>query len=334
MGAGEQPTQTQGAAVRPIVAGDAPGLAALIERCYGDGYPKQVMYRPDELAALIEAGDFSGVVAEADGSIVGHIGYSWPSSEATVVEAGTTVVDPQWRGQGLMMDLAVALAGLIASDGASGFIHFPTTAHEVMQRASLGSGGRETGIMLAYLPPDTRGRSEPAGDGGRLAVTVVYQPVAPAAAQEIFIPARYEELILGLATSLGLERSVAGPYVEPAGGSELTRAFEESRGLERVSVERIGSDTGARVEEIAGQSPATLIHVDLPMDDPGIDHATGQLLELGFAFAAWLPGWDGRDVLRLQRIADPTPDELAPDLFSPEARGLTEMIGAELSGRA
>ena len=331
MGTGEQDSEV--VEVRPIVAGDAPGLAVLIERCYGDGYPKQVMYRPDELAALIEAGDFSGVVAEADGSIVGHIGYSWPSREASVVEAGTTVVDPQWRGQGLMMNLAVALAGLIASDGASGFVHFPTTAHEVMQRASLGSGGRETGIMLAYLPPDTRDRTAASGPD-RIAVTVVYQPVAPAAPQEIFIPARYEELILGLATSLGLERSVAGPPVEPAGGSELTRAFEESRGLERVGVERIGSDTGARVEEIAGQSPATLIHVDLPMDDPGIDHATGQLLELGFAFAAWLPGWDGRDVLRLQRIADPTPAELAPDLFSPEARGLMEMIGAELSGRA
>ena len=331
METGEQPPEAAG--VRPVVAADAPGLAALIERCYGDSYPKRVMYRPDELAALIEAGDFNGVVAEGDGAIVGHIGYSWPSREATVVEAGTTVVDPQWRGQGLMMNLAVALAGLIASDGASGFIHFPTTAHEVMQRASLGSGGRETGIMLTYLPPDTRDRTAASGSG-RIAVTVVYQPVAPAAAQELYIPARYEALILGLAESLGLGRSVAGPPVELAGTTEVTRAFEESRGLERVIVERIGSDIGARVKEIAGQSPATLIHADLPMGDPGIDHATGQLLELGFAFAAWLPGWGGRDVLRLQRIATPSSAELAPDLFSPEARGLMELIGTELSGRA
>ena len=330
MGAGEQ--SAEAVEVRPIVAADAPGLTALIERCYGDTYPKRIMYRPEELAALVETGDFNGVVAGAEGSIVGHIGYSWPSHQATVVEAGTTVVDPQWRGQGLMMSLAVALADLIASDGASGFVHFPTTAHEVMQRASLGSGGRETGIMLAYLPPDTRSPSETAS-GQRLAVTVVYQPVVQAPAQQLFVPAQYEKLVLGLASSLGLERSVAGPHTEPVGASELAGVFEESRGLERLTIERIGTDVGARVEEIAGASPAGVIHVDLPMDDPGIHHAAGQLRELGFAFSAWLPGWADHDVLRLQLIAEPSPGELGPQLFSNDARELMEMIAAEHSGR-
>ena len=47
------------------------------------------------------------------------------------------------------------------------------------------------------------------------------------------------------------------------------------------------------------------MHVDLPMSDPAIEHATGALLHAGFVYGAWLPGWAGADVLRLQRVRDP-----------------------------
>ncbi|MFM9138956.1 MAG: GNAT family N-acetyltransferase [Solirubrobacterales bacterium] len=316
--------------LRPIEPADAPGLKELIERCYGDAYPKRVMYQPDELARMIGSGALSGAVAEAEGSIVGHMGYTWPCPEATVVEAGTTVVDPRWRGRGLMKDLALELAGLLAADGASGFVHFPTTAHEVMQRAALSSGGRETGILVGYLPPDIR---EPGGTGseaGRLAVTVVYQPVTEAPAQEIFLPRRYEDLIVGLADALWLKRSVAGPLETPEGESKLEHVFDEPRGLDRVTVARIGANIGAEVNSLVTTSKAGLACVDLPMNDPGVDFAVEELLGQGFAFAAWLPGWAGHDVLRLQRIENPSSDELAPELFSPEAEALMALIRAEL----
>ncbi len=53
---------------------------------------------------------------------------------------------------GLKGRLGLALGEVLVSEGAVGFIHFPTTAHPVMQRALLSAGGRETGVMLAYLP--------------------------------------------------------------------------------------------------------------------------------------------------------------------------------------
>ena len=147
------------AEVRPIRPDDAPMIAQLVERCYADGYHKDVMYRPDELAGMIRSGSHSGVVAEAEGTVVGHMAYLWPNENATVVEAGITVVDPGWRGKGIMGRLAVAMGEMLTAGGAIGFVHYPTTAHEVMQRASLSSGGRETGIMLAFLPPETRDRA-------------------------------------------------------------------------------------------------------------------------------------------------------------------------------
>jgi len=290
------------------------------------------MYDVGELAESIRSGDYRGVVAVADGAVAGHIGYSWPTTGATVVEAGTTVVDPDWRGRGLMKELALALVEALVSDGAVGFIHFPTTAHQVMQRASLSTGGRETGILLAYLPPGTDDPDAEQPEAERLAVTVVYQPVVEATAQSVYLPVRFEAEILAMAAQLGLERQVAGPGETPGGESHLEASLDAPRGLERFTVGRVGEDIGTRVEAAIEGSPAGLFHVDLPLNDPGIDHAVEQLASRHFAFGAWLPGWAGHDVLRLQRIEEPSAAELAPNLLSAEAIALMDSIRSQVLG--
>lgn len=49
---GEAPAAPE---LRPIGPDDAKGLSELITRCYGDAYPKDSVYRPDEMAALHNA---------------------------------------------------------------------------------------------------------------------------------------------------------------------------------------------------------------------------------------------------------------------------------------
>lgn len=317
--------------LRPITSEDAEGLSALIARCYGESYPKRLMYRSGELADLIAKGDYGGVVA-VDGAVVaGHIGFSRPSHDASVAEAGTTVIDPDWRGRGLMKELATVLAETLVAAGASGFVHFPTTAHPVMQRASLGTGGRETGIMLAYLPSELRESAAGESVEGRLAVTVVYQPILEAPSQTIHLPRRYESMILGFARSLGLEREVDQERIAPNAATGLSRQVDEPRGLERISIDSIGGDVETRVEEAIDGTAADLLQVDLPMSDPGIDHAVEALRSLGFAFCAWLPAWAGHDVLRLQGLRAPAESELEPSLFSPEAEAIMGLIRSELN---
>lgn len=315
--------------VRALVPGDAEGVSGLVERCYGDAYPKRVMYETSALAKRIRSSEHNGVVATAGGSVVGHMSYSWPASDATVVEAGTTAVDPEWRGKGLMNKLALALAESLVSDGAVGFVHFPTTAHVVMQKASLGAGGRETGIMLAYLPPGVSGVAS-VDDDPRLAVTVVYQPVAESPAQLVCLPRRYEDLVLGMAEGLGLDREATQPLRRPDAEGLVEINQDPSRDLVSFVVDRVGTDLAAQVNSAIEASSARLAHADLPMNDPGIDYAVERLRPLGFGFAAWMPGWAGCDVLRLQRVEDPSESELSPELFSPEAEDLMALIRSEI----
>jgi len=165
---------------------------------------------------------------------------------------------------------------------------------------------------------------------GRLAVTVVYQPILEAPSQTIHLPRRYESMILGFARSLGLEREVDQERIAPNAATGLSRQVDEPRGLERISIDSIGGDVETRVEEAIDGTAADLLQVDLPMSDPGIDHAVEALRSLGFAFCAWLPAWAGHDVLRLQSLRAPAESELEPSLFSPEAKDMLDLIRSEL----
>ena len=318
--------------IRAMEPADAAGLAACIQRCYGDAYPKRYMYQPVELAERVRSGTYNGVVATAGAEVVGHIGYSRPNPAASVVEAGTTVVDASLRGAGLMGRLAAVLRENIVADGAFGFVHFPTTAHAIMQKASLQSGGCETGIMLAYLPSEARDLTIGGGGDDRLAVTVVYEPLIEAPEATICVPDRYQDLIAGFAKHLQLRRTLTRGFEEVTGKTKVQSTVDMHRKLERLSVEHIGQDFADVVMSATEASGATLIQVDLAMDQPAIYHAVEGLRGAGFGFAAWLPGWSESDVLRLQLLRGATESELHPKLHSPAANELAAFIRYELGG--
>ena len=86
----------------------------------------------------------------------------------------------------------------------------------------------------------------------------------------------------------------------PRGRPRSPDRSDRIRSLERATLEHIGADV-AEVAAGLADSEQDLVHVDLPMSDVAIDAATEALVAAGFVFAAWLPGWAGHDVLRLQR---------------------------------
>ena len=316
--------------IRTMVPADAAGLSACIQRCYGASYSKRIMYDPVGLAEQVRSRAYNGVVATLEADVVGHIGYFRPHRAATVVEAGTTVVDASYRGAGLMGLLAQVLRENIIADGAMGFVHYPTTAHTVMQKASLQSGGCETGVMLAYLPPEARDLTIGGSGEDRLAVTVVYQPLVETPAREIFVGDRYRELIGKFAKHLQLKRSFRRGQAEPTGKTKTQLTVGMNGKLERLTFEHIGTDFADVVLSTTANSYASLVHVDLKMNQPEIEYAVEALRAAGFAFSAWLPGWNESDVLRLQLPRDLTPNELNPSLHSPQANEIVALIRSEL----
>ncbi len=342
--------------IRDLEPGDAEGLVACFRRCYGETYPNEDFYDAATLRQAIETGRLRSVVAVADdGLLVGHTGITARFDGANVIEAGNTVVDPAMRGHGLLTKMGAALHGLCHRSGYGGFVHYPTTAHEVMQRVSVSNKGVETGIMLAYIPAETDYRAFDSNTG-RLAATIAYQPLSPLADRAVVFPNRYEELLAELYDAAELPRGHA-PSGPAAPQSIVSVDHRRRRGLIHLSVQKIGLDLASAVEAGLRVEPAVtpavaVMHVDLPLDDPAINVGVETLVEQGFFYAGLLPEFGPGDVIRLQRLsgglatATPRPDqspadrptadrlgrEHRPDLANDGARRLLEFINRDATG--
>ena len=317
--------------IRPLVSEDAEKLTACFERCYGDSYVVGFFYDPAEIRARMADGRVRSVIAVSrDGEIVGHMAMMRPHPGALTVELGNTIVDPRYRGNGLAARLGAALFEACRTGGYVGFHHYPTTAHAIMQKLAVQAGGVETGVMLSYIPEgtdyrDLGGKSEK----GRLAVVVVYQPLAPAPARTVFLPARFATMLREIYARAGLAREVLGSSVPVATSPSRLRArLDARRNLLRIEVERIGDDLLERVEDAAERAPAEVTHLDLLLSDPGVPHAVEALCDRGFLFCALLPEFAACDVIRLQRLRSEL--KALPDLVYPEAR---EILAATLADR-
>ena len=228
---------------------------------------------------------------------------------ARAAEAGNTVVDPAYRGRGLLGRLGGALADLCDAEGFIGYVHYPTTAHDIMQTTAVRGDGVETGLMLDYIPAETdyRGIDRVAG---RLAATVVYLLFSPAPERPVFLPTIYRELIEDLYSEAMLKRLVAPSRdALPRDGTRALRTLHARRSLQHVHVERAGSDLAKWLD-----SSAAVTHVDLCLDDPTVEAAVSVLRDQGFFFCALLPEFAHTDALRLQRLGSPAPGSFAPEL--------------------
>jgi GNAT superfamily N-acetyltransferase len=317
--------------IRALAPEDATALTLCFRRCYGNTYPAAEFYDPEAIRRRLEEGTLRSVVAVIPtGEIVGHTALSVRDVGARIAEAGNTVVDPAYRGRGLLRELGLTLAERCHTDGFAGFVHYPTTAHEVMQRASVSAGGIETGVMLGYVTESAEYLGiDDKRPAGRLAATVVYQPIAPLPRREVILPARHGGLLEELYEALGADRTFGtcrGPLVDR---SSIRTAHSAGEGILRHTVATIGADLGEPIVAPPGTKPALTL-IDLPLADPGIDHAVEALARSGFLYGGLLPEFAASgDVLRLQRVGEEAGGADRPELANAGARRLLDYIIAD-----
>lgn len=314
-----------------LAPADAEKLRDCFRRCYGDSYVPAFFYDPEEIRSRLADHRLESLVAMTqDGEIVGHMGLMRPHPQALTVELGSAIVDPRYRGHGLLARLGSALVEVTRSRGAVGYQHYQTTAHAIIQRAAGETGAVETGVMLAYIPAGTEYRDLlAAAPQGRLAAVSVYQALGPAPAREVALPRRYRAMLREIYARAGLPRREIDPCSEEMPRhAKVETDFDPERALLRIDVEHAGADLLALVGELERAYPSDVTHVDLSLADPAAERAVDDLRGAGFFFCSLLPEYAASDVLRLQRLA--TASWLRPDLVNPHAR---EILSAVLADR-
>ena len=254
--------------IRPLRSHEASDLVRCFERCYGDTYPADAFYNADEIRARLASGRMRSLVAVMpNDGIVGHMALTLRPFTSRTVDAGNTVVDPRYRGHGLAAHMAARLVELCREAGFVGFHHYPTTAHHVMQKLAVESGGVETGLMFGYIPAGTNYRELAGATSAQpLAVLIVYHPVAPAPMRDVFVPERYRELVSRAYRGTGLERSTrTGVTGVVESISRMESSFDARRGLLRITVRTSGQDLTDRILALTSDPGSEVVQVDLAL---------------------------------------------------------------------
>ncbi len=331
------PQPDDGIRIRRLTAADAPLITNCFRRVYGDSYANELFYRPQQLAARIEQQQLLAVGADKNGELVGHMAMTIPHIKSRSAELGNTVVDPSARGGGIAWRVGDALISWCRERGYSGFLHYPTTDHHIMQRQSV-KAGFETGLMLGYIPAETDGQVHADQVTLRQAATVVYQPLAPSPPQTLYCPKAYTELLRELAAPTGLTRDwqtapngTADPLAYPQ--SPVLQQFSK-RKLERFTLTHFSSTAALAVDAFLtnatcedGKPRAPCQQLDLAMNDPNIGYVHQLAERAGFHFCAWLPGFTDTDILRLQRC-DAEVTDLGPQVVNLTAQKILARIQA------
>ncbi len=292
---------------------------------YGDSYANPLFYKESDLAEAIATQRLCSVGAlSGDGRVLGHMAMSL-SGAGDTPELGNTVVDPDARGSGVAWQVGAELTTWCREMGFTGFLHYPTADHHIMQRQSV-KRGFETGLMLGYIPADTDGKVRDARQARRQAATIVYEPLAAGEQKNSFLPAYGAELVRSFAQSCQLPRI----WLAPDTGRLPARSVAEvetqpERGLVRSTVRGVGQDIESAIAALQALA-APCAQIDFLMIDPGIEFGVEVARRRGFVLSGWLPGFRDGDVLRVQQPQVETTN-MAPDLVNSTAREILAWIG-------
>lgn len=320
---------------------DGVAFARCMYSVYGYSYLETV-YFPERVKGLIEKGLLRSYVAVTpEGEVVGHQGLKKEHASQRVANNCMGAVDPRFRGRRLfeaLKDFAYADA---RRSGLVGLYGEVVTLHPYSQRANIAIGGRETGVLLAYVPQGFTFRNIKDGDKAGLSrqtTVLFYKALADAEPRMAYLPARHRAMIEKIYGWLGLERSC--PHV---GAEVLAGLPEQSRievdvasafGMAAISVVAPGRDLTRRVHEQIEElklSRVDVIHLDLPLAHPATQELVPQLEALGLFFSGIYPEkHDEGDLLRLQYLNNLRVDPTVIVTASERGKELLDYVLAEM----
>ncbi|MEM7099256.1 MAG: GNAT family N-acetyltransferase [Pseudomonadota bacterium] len=303
-----------GESIKRLTPAHAESIIACFHRVYGDSYANEIYYDRALLTQALTDASIRSIGGFLDGKLVGHMAMTTRDPQAGTAELGNTVVDPDARGTGLAWRIAAALTEWTLECGYTGYVHYPTTDHHIMQRQSVKSG-IETGLMMGYIPAETDGQVRESASPKRGAATIVYEQLTQNDPKEGYLPSVYFDRISNMTEACGLSRQWEEGR-QPDGKTVVEIYESNRRGLSRIHTKHIGEDFLKTLNAADTRQPCH--QLDLLLSDPGIDQAVTNALELGWVFCGWLPGFSSHDILRLQKF-DPAQTELNPGVVNPTA---------------
>jgi len=305
---------------------DAPGVVRLYYAVYGEMFPVDHVYDPEELVRINGGDDLFQVVGRTEkGDVVGLYALFRSAPGRRIMEAGSWIVHPDYRGTSLGLRLIRRIHGNPPERFGLDVIFGQSVCdHVTTQKLARLINGYHNALEIEAMPP----RPGEGAGYGRISLLdgIVMLRNRP---DEIHLPARYDAQLREIYGWMDLDRTfVPDSAREDDLAAETVLAVKvlDEAELAKIEVESVGAGFAGRLADALGEHPGMYVHqLMLPLWLPGCSVAVEAARREGFFFGGLLPLWFDRDALLMQKVAG-TPDFSKPLVHTGQAKAVLRMI--------
>ena len=226
---------------RDFQNGDEKSIATLIYRNYGLSYGKEDFYYP-HLIREEQGKSYVSIIAEADGKVVGHFALIlMPTSN--IAEIGVVVVDPLYKGMGIMGRMFDHLLKKAGEIGLSAVFGQAVMYHTFSQKSNLSHHFCETALILGHSASDMRIEENKLTERARRGADLASYYFFKRKEATLYLPKRYGKQILQSYENCRI------PYLEGEKSGEsipdhahLDYSYNPVANLGTIMIHRFGKD--------------------------------------------------------------------------------------------
>ena len=282
------------------------GIARLNYSVYGEGYPIDTYYLPDEMIEKNANGELVSIVAVTEkNDICGHIAlYHSSSLYPGIYEVGQYMIATPYRNTLVAFRLNQNLLKTAKSSEIVDIIFTEMVCnHVITQKICDKSGFIDTAIALDLMPNEAYEKEKSAP--GRVS-TVLSFLLFNDERCELYIPACYKEEVEFAMLNVKIDRDIK---IAGKDFSELEKTVYEERVFDfakvaRANVSCIGKDFDEYLDgflKTAEDNGQVVLQIYINAADSGVGIAMKKLRERGFFFGGFLPRWFGTDGYLMQK---------------------------------
>lgn len=323
--------------IRLMERDEADLLSRCVYRSFGYSYTGEYIYYPERIQELMDGGLLRSCIAvNPSGEIVGHLGLAFVEKESRVGETCTAAVDPRYRGRSLFKHMKQHLAEHARQTGLYGLYSESVTIHPYTQKGNIAIGAKETGFLFGYTPASLEfHKLDRKRQADRQTVVLYYLRTNEEAPRDMYVPARYREIVGEIMDGLELARTAREEMsAGPVGAARIDIRMRPNWGHGFLSLLDYGEDDVEMVRttlEDMKLRQLACIYLDLPLADPLTASRAERFRELGFFFAGIIPEYTSRgDVLRLQYLNNVAFDPDSVQVYSDFGKRLFEFALSEM----
>ena len=288
--------------IRTFEPGDEVWIPKLIYKNYGYTYFKEDFYFPQKILQKEQEGKILSIVAQYGEKIIGHFAMvRLPKSN--IAEIGVAVVDPKFKGLGIMKEMFHLLLKKAKEMGLSALFGEAITFHPYSQRANARFGFCTTALMLGDVHQMVRLKNHSYPFKNRRGAVALEYKILKPFTKRIAIPKRYAkwvETTYAICHVHHIPRSRA-----PLAKDKITYEINPLFKIAYVIIDDVSANfefAFKKVFESVIAKHPDMIYADLNLEEiSDIDHAVEVLREFGFFYCgiAFLRRFE-KDYLRLQ----------------------------------